>query len=152
MTSHLNESALNSIGGLLLLEPLHPIYLGCMVLLECHESPSLGGWNAQLIALVCIRMPTTSHGNKKDFRRSDGHKVEVPKLGQAFSECLFKNWMTIWMLTLYKHRHTCFHLQYIQYMWEFEFSKLEFICLSRDDQSSLTRWSVFSQRAWMMFL
>jgi hypothetical protein len=40
VTSHSNESALNPIGGLFLLEPLHPRYLGWMILLECHESPA----------------------------------------------------------------------------------------------------------------
>jgi hypothetical protein len=40
VTSHSNESALNPIGGLFLLEPLHPRYLGWMILSECHESPA----------------------------------------------------------------------------------------------------------------
>ena len=40
VTSHSNESALNFIGGLFLLEPLHPRYLGWMILSECHESPA----------------------------------------------------------------------------------------------------------------
>ena len=40
VTSHSNELALNPIGGIFLLEPLHPRYLGWMILLECHESPA----------------------------------------------------------------------------------------------------------------
>jgi hypothetical protein len=40
VTSHSNESALNPIGGLFFLEPLHPRYLGWMIFSECHESPA----------------------------------------------------------------------------------------------------------------
>ena len=40
VTSHLNESALNPIGELFLLELLHSRYLGWMILSECHESPA----------------------------------------------------------------------------------------------------------------
>ena len=41
VTSLSNESALNPIGGIFLLEPLHPRYLGWMILSECHESPAV---------------------------------------------------------------------------------------------------------------
>ena len=59
VTSHSNESALNPIGGLLLLEPLHPWYLGCMVLLECHESPSCGNQSARDVTKFCsVHMDT----------------------------------------------------------------------------------------------
>jgi hypothetical protein len=43
VTSHSNESALNPIGGLFLLEPLHPRYLGWMIFSECHKSPAVFG-------------------------------------------------------------------------------------------------------------
>jgi hypothetical protein len=53
VASHLNESALKPIGGLFLLEPLHPRYLGWMILLECHESPAV--LFEALMYIVCIR-------------------------------------------------------------------------------------------------
>jgi hypothetical protein len=41
VTSNSNDLALNSIGGIFLLEPLHPRYLGWMILSECHKSPAV---------------------------------------------------------------------------------------------------------------
>ena len=75
VTLHSNDTALNPIGGLFLLEPLHPQYLGWMIFRECHESPALPScahatvnvfmYNKTLLRLAMARIKLLR--NKRDI-------------------------------------------------------------------------------------